>query len=276
MITDVTLRPGTGGAHGDIVAVRGWREGAPDNGLYESTNGGDSFTGPLRPQGYVSGKAQGRVTLAWASNGTWLYAMVQDPKALLNGLGTIFEGLYLSTRGTAGPFNQIASPHKLATSGSALKSGLIGPGYSPGVQAWYNQFLIVDPTDKTHVYMGLEEVFETTNAGTSWTADGPYWNYSFKCDLTYTCPGTTPPGPARRRDRERQGLGGQRRRRVVPSARYARCRALDEPQRRPQHPAVLLRRQRAAERPADDLRRPAGQRDGQGRARPVRLRGLRR
>ena len=193
MITDVTLRPGTGGAHGDIVAVRGWREGAPDNGLYESTNGGDSFTGPLRPQGYVSGKAQGRVTLAWASNGTWLYAMVQDPKALLNTLGTIFEGLYLSKRGTAGPFNQIASPHKLSASGSALKSGLIGPGYSPGVQAWYNQFLIVDPGDKAHVYMGLEEVFETTNAGTSWTADGPYWNYGFKCDLTYTCPGTTHP-----------------------------------------------------------------------------------
>jgi photosystem II stability/assembly factor-like uncharacterized protein len=190
MITDVTIRPGTGGARGDIVAVRGWREGAVSNGLYESTDGGDHFTGPLRPEGYVGGKAQGRVSLAWASNGTWLYAMVQDPKALLNGLGTLFEGLYLSKRGTAGPFNQIASPGKLAASGSAMKPGVIGK-YQPGASAWYNQFLAVDPAAPAHVYMGLEEVYETTGAGTSWTADGPYWNYSFPCD--YPPPGTCPP-----------------------------------------------------------------------------------
>ena len=36
MVTDVAIRPGTTGKTADIVAVRGWREGAPTNGLYES------------------------------------------------------------------------------------------------------------------------------------------------------------------------------------------------------------------------------------------------
>ena len=49
------------------------------------------------------------------------------------------------------------------------------------MQAWYNQFLTVDPTNADHVYAGLEEVYETHNGGSSWTTPGPYWNFSFPC-----------------------------------------------------------------------------------------------
>ncbi len=41
--------------------------------------------------------------------------------------------------------------------------------------------------------MGLEEVFESTNAGQTWVAASPYWNYPFACDATNTCPITTHP-----------------------------------------------------------------------------------
>ncbi len=51
----------------------------------------------------------------------------------------------------------------------------------PGVQAWYNQFLTVDPADPEHVYAGLEEVYETKDAGATWSTAGPYWNFTFPC-----------------------------------------------------------------------------------------------
>src|SRR5581483_10776088 len=54
-------------------------------------------------------------------------------------------------------------------------------GYQPGIQAWYNQFLTVDPKDPDHVYAGLEEVFETKDGGKNWSVPGPYWNFGFPC-----------------------------------------------------------------------------------------------
>ena len=49
------------------------------------------------------------------------------------------------------------------------------------MQAWYNQFLQVDPTNPDHVYAGLEEVFETHDAGSHLGTLGPYWNFGFPC-----------------------------------------------------------------------------------------------
>ncbi len=51
----------------------------------------------------------------------------------------------------------------------------------PGVQAWYNQFLTVDPANAEHVYAGLEEVYETKDGGSTWSTVGPYWNFGFPC-----------------------------------------------------------------------------------------------
>ena len=193
MVTDVAIRPGTGGATGDVLAVRGWRQGAATNGLYESKNGGASFD-KVSPQGYVSPKSQGRVSLAWSADAKRLYAVVQDPQALAQGKKSILEGVYASRSGSpAGPWAQIASASKLSNSGSAMKINEIGQGYQPGVQAWYNQWLQVDPAAHDHVYLGLEEVYETTNGGANWTTDAPYWAFPFSCFTYDPFPGTCQP-----------------------------------------------------------------------------------
>ena len=195
LTSDVAVRPGTGGK--EIVAVRGWRAGAATNGLYVSYDGGDSFKGPLAPLGYVPSKSQGRASIAYSADGKTLYAMVQDASTFNSGAGqTILAGIYSSSRDVNGPFNQIASPGKLVASGSAQIPGKIGTGYMPGVQAWYNQFLVVDPANAKHLYAGLEEVYETTDGGSNWVAAAPYWNLTLSCfDLTRTdyggCPNTT-------------------------------------------------------------------------------------
>lgn len=80
------------------------------------------------------------------------------------------------------------SEETLAASGSALP---VGSGYGVGVHAWYNQVLAVDPSNADHVYVGLEEVFESTNGGTSWVTASPYWNYGLACGSA--CPNTTHP-----------------------------------------------------------------------------------
>ncbi|HEX8029965.1 MAG TPA: hypothetical protein VF491_15940, partial [Vicinamibacterales bacterium] len=67
--------------------------------------------------------------------------------------------------------------------------------YRPGIQAWYNQFLDVDPADPNHVFVGLEEVYETDDGGGHWRTIGPYWNFDFPCwsvdPARNTCPATT-------------------------------------------------------------------------------------
>jgi hypothetical protein len=194
LVSDVAVRPGTGGK--EVVAVRGWRAGAATNGLYVSYDYGHTFQGPLQPQGYVPQNAQGRASIAYSADGSKLYVMVESPVSFNHAAATELAGIYLSTRDVNGPFTQIASPSVLMNSGSAQKPGSIGTGYKPGVQAWYNQFLVVDPANASHVYAGLEEVYESTDAGKSWVTAAPYWNLTLKCfDLLAAdfggCPDTT-------------------------------------------------------------------------------------
>jgi hypothetical protein len=194
LVSDVAVRPGTNGT--EVVAVRGWRAGAATNGLYVSTDSGHTFTGPLQPQGYLPQNAQGRGSLAYSADGKKLYVLVESPLAFNHAQATGLAGIYLSTRDVDGPFNQIASPSSLMNTGSAQKPGSIGTFYKPGVQAWYNQFLVVDPADPNHLYAGLEEVYESTDAGKSWVTAAPYWNLTLKCfDLQAPdfggCPNTT-------------------------------------------------------------------------------------
>jgi hypothetical protein len=180
LVSDVAVRPGTGGQ--EVIAWRGWRAGGPKNGLYVSRDGGRTFTGPLSPQGFAPPKSLGRGSVAYSADGAKLYVMIQDAATFNSGAGqTVLQGIYASSRDVDGPFNQIASSGKLQSSGSAQKPGEIGTEYKPGVQAWYNQFLVVDPASSKHVYAGLEEVYETTDGGSSWVAAAPYWNLGFKC-----------------------------------------------------------------------------------------------
>ena len=182
MISDVVVVPGTAGRR--VLAVAGWRAGAATNGLYLSGDGGAHFDYLANPQGWVPAKAEGRTTLAYSAAGDRAYAIVQSPYLLNVGTNgkTLLQGVYESADGNpTGPWTKIADSEKLQASGSAQKISLIGKGYGPGVQAWYNQFLAVDPGNKDHLYLGLEEVYETGNAGSGWNTIAPYWNFGFKC-----------------------------------------------------------------------------------------------
>jgi hypothetical protein len=186
MISDVAVRPGTNGQQ--VVAVAGFRGGAATNGLYVSNDGGAHFSNIANAQGWVPGKAEGRTTLAYAATGDRAYAIVQSPQLLNVGTNgkTLLQGVYESKNGDpAGPWTKIADSSKLQQSGSAQRIQRIGKGYGPGVQAWYNQFLAVDPANKDHLYLGLEEVYETQNQGSGWTTIAPYWNFGFSC-FSYT------------------------------------------------------------------------------------------
>jgi hypothetical protein len=182
MITDVVALPGTG----HILAVAGWRVGASTNGLYESTDAGSNFTFLANPQGWVPANEQGRVTLAVSGDGKSVVGVVQDTSVFVkpNASGTILAGVFRTDTGANGPWYRIASSGQLSSSGSAESTSAMR-GYKPGVQAWYNQFAAFDPADSSHVYLGLEEVYETTNNGSTWNTLGPYWNLTLPC-FSYT------------------------------------------------------------------------------------------
>ena len=185
MITDVAVRPGSGGQQ--VLAVAGWRAGAATNGLYLSNASGakGTFTYLASPSGWPSIQDEGRTTLAFSANGDRLYAVVQSPFLLNVGTNgkTLLTGAFSSANGDPkGPWTQIAQSEQLANSGSAQWWRRIGTKhYGPGIQAWYNQFLAVDPGNKDHVYLGLEEVYESQNGGGKWQTIAPYWNFGFSC-----------------------------------------------------------------------------------------------
>jgi hypothetical protein len=195
LVNDVVVRPGTNGQV--IVANMAWRNGTAYDAFYASRDGGATWA-RVKTTGATNDNDIGRSTLAYSADGSKLYALVESPKMLNNFVqsgGSVLQGIYVSSSGDiGGPFTKVAEGRKLAQSGSALKNSV---GYNPGVQAWYNQFLGVDPADSNHLYVGLEEVFETTNGGTSWNTIGPYWNFDFACwsfdPSKNTCPDTTHP-----------------------------------------------------------------------------------
>jgi hypothetical protein len=188
-ITDVQVQPGTGGQV--VLAALGWRGGtqATDtsyNGFYESTNGGKSFT-KLTLTGDLAGATDiGRTTFAYSADGKVLYASVESTASL--GLKGVYES---ANADPAGPWKLIASATTLANANSAESMS----GETPGTQAWYNQTLAVDPANDSHVFVGLEEVYETPDAGTTWSTIGPYWNFPYPCwnvnPKLDTCPDTT-------------------------------------------------------------------------------------
>ena len=113
-------------------------------------------------------------------------------RKLLAGLASVLQGVFVSKNGdAAGPWTLIADANKLCASGSGLAP--CPSGYEPGVQAWYNQSLAVDPANDKHIVVGLEEVYQSFDAGNTFTTISSYWNYAFPCDATNTCPAVTHP-----------------------------------------------------------------------------------
>ncbi|HEX4834029.1 MAG TPA: hypothetical protein VH478_23390 [Trebonia sp.] len=192
-VTDVAVVPGTGGR--DVIAAIGWHGpgNTADNGFYSSGDYGRSFT-RVTPSGDVNAADIGRTTFAYSRDGSKLYAIVQSPAEDAAGDETVLQGIFAASgtareaASVAGPWTLIGNEAKLAATGSALA---VGSGYGVGIQAWYNEDLVVDPANPDHVYAGLEEVYESANAGSSWVTASPYWNYGLACGDS--CPNATHP-----------------------------------------------------------------------------------
>lgn len=192
IVNDVLIQPGTRGRV--VLANAAWRSGAAYNGFYLSTNGGrpGSFS-RVNLGGDIDNADVGNAEFAVSGNGKQFYLVLESPKALLAGLDSVLQGVFTARGGVTGPWTRIADSEKLRNSGSALQDA----GYRPGVQAWYNNFVEVDPGNPRHVYLGLEEVYETEDGGATWKTIGPYWNFGFDCfdpaDPAGGCPATTHP-----------------------------------------------------------------------------------
>jgi len=160
-----------------VILAVGWRSGDDYNGFYTRDSSG-AWTRITSGFGDLPTDADdvGNVTFARSADGSRYYAVDQSPEQLATNPDSGLEGIY-SAASPFGPWTKIADYKQLAADGSALTSS----GYMPGVQAWYNQFLTVDPNDPQHVYAGLEEVYESKNGGTTWSTVGPYWNFTFPC-----------------------------------------------------------------------------------------------
>ncbi|MGW3122831.1 glycosyl hydrolase [Streptomyces sp. NPDC001107] len=161
-----------------VLLAVGWRGGDTYNGLYAQQDDGSWKPATGLGDLPTSSDDVGNVTFAAAADGSRLYAIDQSPAQMAANPDSGLKGVYVSKNGSPfGPWTLIADYTKLKASGSALQ----GDGYQPGIQSWYNQFLQVDPANADHVYLGLEEVFETKNGGDSWITPGPYWNFPFPC-----------------------------------------------------------------------------------------------
>jgi hypothetical protein len=192
IISSVTVRPGTHGK--TVLAALGFRNGTPYDGLYLSTQGGAPGTFKrIEPAGLDSSDI-GRTSLGYAPDGSALYAVIQSPAYLAGHRpspmqSTTLKGVYKSANGDPnGPWNLVADASTLGRSGSAQ---VFPSGYEPGVGSWYNQYVKVDPRDPEHVYVGVEEVYETRDGGATWKTIAPFWNYTLPCyQTTAGCPNT--------------------------------------------------------------------------------------
>jgi hypothetical protein len=185
---DLAVQPGSGGQ--SLVANVAWRSGASYNGFYYSTDAGTTWH-LANPTGAINPKEIGNATFAYAADGSRLYVVMESPTLLNKGAGSVLAGVFVSPSGSInGPYNQIATSSVLANSGSAMKQTEIGKGYQPGVQAWYNQSLGVDPANPLHVFLGLEEVYQSFDGGATWQTAGRYWNFGLSC-FSYTLASNT-------------------------------------------------------------------------------------
>ncbi|WP_412538470.1 hypothetical protein R8Z50_21760 [Longispora sp. K20-0274] len=180
-VTDVRVRPGTSGRTiAATIAKQGLRAGA-QNGFYLSTDSGATFA-QQTATGDLTNAGIGRTTFSWDAKGVSLYAVVQNgaPTGKLTGVFRADSG------NAAGPWTKVADTASLTAAGAQ------GCG---GCQGWYDQYVTVDPADVNHLYMGLEDIYESSDRGATWQVIGPYWNFGLPCwnadPKLNTCPGTT-------------------------------------------------------------------------------------
>ncbi|HLJ97812.1 MAG TPA: PKD domain-containing protein [Gemmataceae bacterium] len=152
--TSLVMDPGN---HSVLYAAVGTTNGSTANGVYETTNGGTTWT-PLT--GFPGGTGTGRIVLTLADVGasTTLYASVSDPKSAT--FGNTLEILKSTDGGTT--WNPVMAESPQSTNYVNYMAG----------QGWYDQTLILDPSDPTGntVYAeGQVPLLKTTDGGMTWT-----------------------------------------------------------------------------------------------------------
>ena len=211
---------------------------APQNGIYTSSTGlPGTFTfqnpgGATAPttNGFAPTPVVGRTSLSVASGATQdhniVYALVQDATKLQGcydpaidipicgspqdptlAQATYLDGMYVS-KDFGKTWTKIMSPEQLRApgTGSALQLGILG--YGPGIQSWYNEWILADPgaTDPltkapTRVLFGLEEIWENqiqnvpVTVPTTWKVIGRYWNACAQLVAGVDCAGGASPIP---------------------------------------------------------------------------------
>ncbi|HEV3232822.1 MAG TPA: hypothetical protein VG245_11285, partial [Candidatus Dormibacteraeota bacterium] len=224
---------------------------SPQNGVYVSTSGAaNSFTFQSVPSASAAGlsfapnNVVGRTSLGIAygpgQNNDAVFALVQDAVKFQGcvddptdtsvtiacqstvqalGYGTVLDGAYASYD-FGKTWTKIMVWNQLINGGNSALVGL--PGYNPGVQSWYNNWIQPDPTatdssgNPTRVIFGLEEIWENnmniptvlnqpyllpTNQGrgaaSPWIVIGRYWNDCGGLNLTggIVCNPTTQSNP---------------------------------------------------------------------------------
>ena len=183
---DVVIRPGTDGRV--VVASLGWpRNGVDYNGFYVSRDHGQEGTWDrVATRGDLDAEEIGRASLAYSSDGTRLYAVVASWRSYVEERPTKLYGVFVSHKGTVrGPWTKIAGARTLKNSEGSL-SAINGAFSPPGRLAYFNQAIAVDPTDRDHLYVGLEELYETTDAGQTWVAAGTQFCFIGSLDFCST------------------------------------------------------------------------------------------
>ena len=198
----------TGAKGGRVIAAVGWRHGqakasdgsveSPSNGIYTSSTGRPGTFAKSPMSGFTAQAQIGRIGLGEAygptQNHGYIYATVQNAKGGVDDgfpatptvdtpVGGVnvttavqatdeLEGIYVSSD-FGQTWTKMADGRQLAepTTGSALAVtyAVLG-GYGAGVQAWYNNWIVPDPTRDvggipTRLLFGLEEVWENDDKG---------------------------------------------------------------------------------------------------------------
>jgi Ca2+-binding RTX toxin-like protein len=207
-VTDVVVQsPDTfGNTGGTVLAALGYRVGnrafpqnpavieGPSNGLYRSDTGAPGSFTKLAASGFTPQFRIGRTELGTTDgplqNHDYVYAIVQDAELMRGGTqgidapdtfnptgaNSVINGIYVSAN-FGDSWTQMANTDQIAynpSTGSALAGfAAINP---PGIQAWYNEWIKVDPTRQvagtpTRILFGLEEIWE--NRLTNLPATGP-------------------------------------------------------------------------------------------------------